>query len=375
MFFDGILSLIVYFCLRLKDYKMLSLNTPEQATELLLRIALHNLLYLPIKVSQYLGTFFFSLGPNAELQFSWVSLPVAMIFLKTCYAIMAITVFLINSRELVFLFGNWAEVDEIVYTLVTFICQFADTFVTLICIRERKLFQIVHQRLIQLNVDLYLDNAKKFPMFFSKRMRQFEHFQRTNKYCIVFTILTGVFFFITGFGSAVALGLNVIHAPISIIISIPMVLLFVVSANTFRLVHYYIIGTVIAFVLFAYKAINDRCKWGFSPGESNEKGLNQLLSDINRVNTLVRDINKIFRWMLLAAVGTLIFSIICFLFQMFSWLSVVGLGSIPVQLTQVIANLVPFCYLCGIATRINKEVLKKMLSGPPFRARLIIHNC
>lgn len=335
----------------------MSHNTHITAGPLLVRISLQNLLYFPVKVSQFCGSFVFSLDANAELSFSWWAYPTLLAFLKITLGIICQALFWANMNEYIPVFGNWADVDLFSYMTITISGFLSDAFCTFMSLKNQHTIKKFHSQLVRFIVDIQVDIGHKLPKLLEGN---FYHFESYRKNLRAFVLIATIFAFVSytcATANAVFVAVKYLHSRLLILVTVPLILFYVIGMNIMRHGQYYVLGGILACVSIAMKALHDQCRWELTPFTPNDTALENILKNLKILKNIIRDVNVTFQWMLLTSILTLLINILCFFFQIFTWISSVGVVTALVGIgPALISNIMALYYLCEVASTINRQV-------------------
>ncbi|CAL8118070.1 unnamed protein product [Orchesella dallaii] len=327
--------------------------------EKLIRSSLLKLLSLPVKISQAIGAFIFSLEPNAELTFSWYSWPMTFFALKLAYGLYATMLFIHHESYYIAIFGGWGwgDVDRKTNFLALKISEFSSIFNVIMTIKERHRIQAFHRSIVQFIVDVLIEHEhenviKEHLRMFAKTRKQIA---TTVSIIIALSCVTYLIFLSSFLFSVI----KVLNADIYIVAALPVILFYVGFLSSIRFIHILILDATISFIWFGLRAWRSQCEnvmkdLKLGHHETKEK-MSKILCNYNRIVELIKEFNSGYQWWLLSGMLTMLAYVLCYLFQFGSWFGIAGIVVFVVLIPGFLACGLSLYYFCLAASNVNEE--------------------
>ncbi|CAL8118068.1 unnamed protein product [Orchesella dallaii] len=320
--------------------------------EKLIRSSLRKVLSFPVSVSQPIGAFIFSLDSNAELTFSWFSWPILFFFLKLAYGVFSFTLFFHNQTYYLAMFGDWGDVDRFTNFMTFAVSEFSCVFSVFMIIKGRNSIQSFHNGIVQFIVDVLVENEnenviKEHLNIFEKSRKQIA----TPVYIIIAISCVTYFTFLS---SSMFSIIKLVKADLFIVATVPFLMLSMTFLSIMRFINYLILDATIAFIWIGLRAWRSQCENITTGCHETEKML-KILRNYKRIAELIKDFNSVYQWWLLSGMLTMLANVLCYFFQLGSWIGVAGFAVLFVLAPGFVACGLSLYYFCLAASNVNEE--------------------
>ncbi|CAL8118066.1 unnamed protein product [Orchesella dallaii] len=332
---------------------------------LTIRSSLQKILKVPIKISQLTGTFVFNLKSNAEISFSWSSWPLYFFLIKLFGCTINLIWFSQNWHVFSELFGGWGDTDMFSNLIIIVVSQLSDTFCALITLKNRVHIIDIHNRLVQFIVDIMLESQSDSSLSSGSEELIQEHlemFEKTRKQLSIPTwivVIISCMAYCISVVTTIRGAIFALHLEPHLVAALPIFMFSLSFWNMIRLTNYFVLAGILSYIRFGLVVWRRRCQY-----ETVEKAKEIVVEDwkvlgilqnYKKINGLINELNVIFQWPLLAGMLTQLLSVLCFLYQLCSWLGRVNVAAIVSLAPGLIAHGLSFYNFCKAASDINEE--------------------